>query len=661
MDHCEFLWQLLPTGRRAQFIGLGIGILSGIAAVIRVDGQTVDLPVISAMTAAMNYRGPDGIAHWTSGSVGLGHCTMHTTKESLDSRQPLVSENGALVLVMDGYLTNCEELRRDLHGRGVRLRDHSDAQLILRAYETWGEECPRHIDGEYAFVIWNGRKREAFCAVDHKMLRQLFYYWDGKVLLVASDVAGVLAALPQCPQLNRGFLAEVMANEWLTRDETAWTGIKRLVPAHWLRLRSTSLETREYWTLPSETRIRYSSDGEYFEHYRELFAGCVRSASRTHLPLAIDASGGLDSSAVLAMAVHLKKDGRLLAPEIRGYSFIAPKGSAADELEYVRDLASFLGMPITEVPLFTPAMSWFARQTSKDRDLAPYANTAMIVGLGERLRKDGCRVSLNGQGGDHWLTGNRNYYYEAVSEGEFRELLDCLKEDVAAHGVLRSLRMLFRSGVIPAVLPDWLYMTLRKLANFESNPVDEKYWLADDLQDELRQRRKLTASKSRRPQLVYKAAKLNHPFQLRFFETFSRQCARIGYEPRSPMFSRSFIEFFAATPERMRLRGNTDKFIHRRAIGNMLPPAIRDRKTKAEFSCVYERHIEALGKLCTIILPREPRGLVCEKGIKRFFESCRSASVDEPNFWELWGVNLCVLMFDDNTKLVGGNDDVERT
>ena len=112
------------------------------------------------MTGAMPYRGPDGITHWHAGPVALGHCMMHATSESLDERQPLANESGSLVLAMDGYLSNWEELRQTLRDRGVRLRDRSDAELVLRAYETWGEDCPCHLDGEYAFVIWDAARRD---------------------------------------------------------------------------------------------------------------------------------------------------------------------------------------------------------------------------------------------------------------------------------------------------------------------------------------------------------------------------------------------------------------------------------------------------------------------------------------------------------------------
>ena len=131
---------------------------------------------VERMTAAMDYRGPDGIAHWQRGSVALGHCMLRTTTESLEEVQPLANEDESLILVIDGWLSNWEELRADLLSRGAKLRTRSDAELVLRAYEAWGDDCPKHIDSECAFVFWDARRQMAWSARDHAGLRPLLYH-----------------------------------------------------------------------------------------------------------------------------------------------------------------------------------------------------------------------------------------------------------------------------------------------------------------------------------------------------------------------------------------------------------------------------------------------------------------------------------------------------
>ena len=140
--------------------------MSGIAGIIHFDGAPIEPGLIEKMTGAMSYRGPDGIHHWVKGSVALGQCMLRTTPESLEEHQPLTNADESLVLVMDGRVDNWEELRRELLGRGAVLRDRSDAELVLRSYEIWGRDCLKHIDGDFALVIWDARRKEAFCARD---------------------------------------------------------------------------------------------------------------------------------------------------------------------------------------------------------------------------------------------------------------------------------------------------------------------------------------------------------------------------------------------------------------------------------------------------------------------------------------------------------------
>ena len=236
--------------------------MSGIVAIFRFDGAPVDSGAVAAMTEAIGYRGPDGIAPWDGDGAAVVHLMLRTTAESLEEAQPLANEDASLVLVMDGWLANYDELRADLLARGAVLRTRSDAELVLRAFEAWGEDCPRHIDGEYAFVVWDARRREALCVKDHAGMRPLHYHWDGRRLLVASDLAGVLAAGDFEPRPNPGMVAEHLANIWYSRNETLWEGVTRLLPAHTMRVGESGPRLRRFWLPSRGAAIRYRDVSE---------------------------------------------------------------------------------------------------------------------------------------------------------------------------------------------------------------------------------------------------------------------------------------------------------------------------------------------------------------------------------------------------------------
>lgn len=160
--------------------------MSGITGIYHLDGRPVDPALLRRMTDIIGHRGPDGAGYWLDGPVGLGHRMLHPTPESLRETQPLLDETGNLCLTLDGRVDNREELRTALEDKGTKLRTDTDAELVLQAYECWGEECPKKIIGDFVFVIWDGRMRQLFCARDPLGVKPFYYYTDGRTFLYGS-------------------------------------------------------------------------------------------------------------------------------------------------------------------------------------------------------------------------------------------------------------------------------------------------------------------------------------------------------------------------------------------------------------------------------------------------------------------------------------------
>jgi asparagine synthase (glutamine-hydrolysing) len=583
------------------------------------------------------------------GSVALGHCMMHTTTESLEEVQPLCNEDASLVLVMDGWLSNWEELRADLLTRGAKLRTRSDAELVLRAYETWGDDCPKHIDGEFAFLIWDARRNEAYCVRDHASLRPLHYHWDGKRLVVASDIVGVLA-MPDVPQvMNRGMIAEIMTFDHHSSDETVWQGVLRGLPARWMRFCRDRELNDSYWAPPLEVSIRYKTDEEYFDHYRALFADCVRRAARSHLPVACDVSGGHDSSAIFSMAHDLLRNGSLPAPQVRGYTYLSETGSAADEIEFARAVASHVGAQVQEIAPFMPELDWFVRRGRDDRDVPPSPNMAMAVALGEALRANGCRVSLNGEGGDEWLAGKQWYYCEQIQERDWRAFRQSFSDDVAAFGLASSAWSALRFGVAPLLPRRLLDIRHKFVSRQQLHDHPKPYWLSSELEmiwSNRRDRRDPYAFRGIR-NLARRAMAmvLSEPSNGLAHDRMVRQAARSGYEQRFPMYARNFIDFAFATPERTRLRGDFAKFVHIRALGGLLPELVANRRSKAEFSLAFTRHFDSMRAQFVDELPANGNGNIDSCGIARLYNSYEKAPDGEKPIWELWGIFSCEGVF----------------
>ncbi|MBZ0096749.1 MAG: asparagine synthase (glutamine-hydrolyzing) [Sulfuricella sp.] len=618
--------------------------MSGIAGIIRFDGAPVEPGLVEKMTAAMVHRGPDGINHWVKGSVALGQCMLRTTPESLEEKQPLGNEDESLVLVMDGRVDNWEELRRELLGRGAVLRDRSDAELVLRAYEVWGRECLPHIDGDFALVIWDARKRTAFCARDRVGNKPFNYHWDGKTFAFASELHAILAMPWVKEELNEGMLAEFLADERHSRDETFWNGVMRLVAAHRMEVGAGGPHLEQYWEPDLWATLPYTKDEDYIEHYRELFADAVRRMSRSHQPLAIEVSGGLDSSAIFAMAENLRRQQKLPVPAIDGYALDFHDDPDANELEYSRAVGKHLGLQIREIPPTKMPLSWYRDWAGLYREFPGYPNGVMGLGIRAAARDRGSRVLLAGVGGDEWLGGSQLYYAEGLAARQWGDLYNYFREDVSDEGLWKSLWWFGRFGFAP-LLPDSVKGALRKVHD-RAEGIDKQAWLTPAMRSVMQGRREkyrcLSTANVRRIGQRGKTLTLLDAYSVWARESEERLSSSAGLELRRPFWDSRLIQFCLTTPERLRSRGRINKALHRRAMIGLLPELVLKRESKADFSITFHRHLHEMREELTQRIPAKRYDWVESRGVATLYKRYEN----HPNHagwpgWILWALFGC--------------------
>lgn len=617
--------------------------MSGFAAIIRFDDRPVDTDAIRRMTAAMDFRAHDGTFHETGTSFALGHCTYHTTAESLEARQPLSSADGDLAIVMDGWLANPDELRAALLERKARLRNASDAELVLHAYDVWGEDCAPRIEGEFAFVIHDRRRRMAFCAKDHCSMRPLHYHWDGQRLLVASDIAAVLAAGDFAQRLNPDAMAAHLASEFYSLEETVWSGVLRLPLASTLRVDAGGPVTQRYWTPPLGQTIRYKREEDYFEHYREVLLDSVRRASRSQVPIGCEVSGGHDSSAIFALARRLKESDRLLAPDALGFTVRGVPGDKSDEIEYARDVGRFFGVPILEAPTGATDLAWFERHVAVERDMPYFPNSQSMFAEVELVRQRGCRVLLDGEGGDEFVGGSAFVLHEMLMEGNLRGLGRELRHMRRRHGWKYAGMRLFRYGVRPMAPTafDGMWRRIRgPVQTWGEHLGSGPHWVSQPVLDRLAERREMAHRQDRNWQIRNPVQrKLWRELQNPFFEYLrdlsARLLARLGIELRTPMYSRRYIEFIFGLPEQMRFHNGYGKYIHLGALKNDLPESVLQRRSKAEFSITFDRQLQALASLFLETIPAQALPEIHANGLRELYLNYEKSG---DGIWELWRI-----------------------
>ena len=557
---------------------------------------------------------------------------------------------------MDGWLSNWDELRQELLAKGARLRSRSDAELVLRAYEAWGKESPSHLDGDFAFVIWDARRVEAFGARDQIGNKPFYYCSSGAELVFGSELAPVLDALSTPTKPNYGLIAEFLAAEWHSRDETLWSNISRLVAAHSLSVTIDGAKTERYWSPKLDENLFFRTDAEYIDAYRELIFDCTRRASRSHCSVACDVSGGLDSSAIVCVADRLRRDGRLLAPSLEGYTLDFTGHRDADEIAYARSVGQYLGLELFEVEPFLPSLQYFVQRAQAWRDFPGFPNNASD-NMYQLMSSNGCRVQLSGLGGDEWSAGTRLYYAEYMANGRWGELRKILKIDLKSGGYKKTLTDFLKYGLLlnlPAELQNALRRTKRSVADFmitlkrQNNPAS-LYWLSPELLRTMTDRRlrwkaKIDLDKynaKHRSQL----RDLYYPYADHAAEYCDRHASIFAIETRSPMKSRSFVQFAFSTPENLRLRGGVQKFIHRQALQKMMPRAVFERMNKAEFSEIFLVYMKSLRSELTGPMASAHRDWVSEDGISHLCLLCTGEPRHFWPMWVLWGFFGCHALF----------------
>ncbi len=557
--------------------------MSGIAGIIHLDGGPVDVRLLEAMSSAMAHRGPDGASVWHDGPVGLAHRMLHSTPEAVQETQPLRDESGQLVLVLDGRLDNREELKAAIEATGGRLRDNTDAELVLKSYECWAEDCPKHLLGDFAFAIWDGRRKCLFCARDFLGIRPLFYRWDGQVFLFASEMKALLLA-GATMRINRLVVASYLCLQVVDMEQTLYADISRLPPAHVLRVEGSGLQKGRYWDIDASRSIRLAGDDEYAEQFRSIFRDAVRASLRSHGPVRISLSGGLDSSTVASMAALIHGEEGIPGQGL-GCISVLFDSFPCDERRYIQDMGARWDLPIDYTAFEKIRGRMSLDGASSDPDLLYDVTLLMYLPALERMQQEGARVVLDGFGGDELMSISWSHLSDLfVGLHWWRLAGEVRSQSQRYHSSPFSL---YVDYCLKPLIPATVKAALRPVREFLGNRttfglVAPEFLRTSGLGERLRESSSAPRLATRALAALYQAvfaswnnmgAEMNDMF-----------CAGMGVEARHPLWDRRLVEFLFAIPEEQRWRGTESKFILRRAMRGLLPDSVRTRTDKAEFS-----------------------------------------------------------------------------
>ena len=579
--------------------------MSGIVGILHRDGAPLDEGLLRRLTVYQAFRGRDAQQVWVNNSgglpVGFGHALLKTTADSEHEVQPL-SLGGDVWIVADARVDAQRELIAKLEAKGQQIGPAAgDAELILRAYQVWGEDCVQHLLGDFAFGIWDGGRQRLFCARDQMGVKPFYYAHISSFFLFSNTLDCVRLHPAVSDQLNDLAIADFLLFE-MNQDPatTSFADIQRLPAAHCASVSREGLVMRRYWTMPVDGPLFYKRADDYTDRFKELLREAVSDRLRTN-KVGIFMSGGIDSPTLAAVSLELMRE-RYTHFDLQAYTKVNPLNP--EERYYAGLVASHLGIAINDCDwgdiTIDPDWESGSFHTPEPRACPWELHAFQVDG-----RKIGAysRVFFHGEGPDNAL----RFEWQLFLRFLWRE---------------RHFAHLFRSvwsTIFTQRVPPFWGRISRSFARARSDHAHAQKssipdWLNPDLESRLQLRNRVTHAGYRGTEPVnplrpigYES--LHSPLWSDSFEAFDPGAGICCFEVRHPFVDLRILRYFLAVPALPWARA---KYLLRRSMRKALPDAVlRRQKTGVPMAPMMKRLRQVMKPV--VPAPHISRYVDCEK------------------------------------------------
>jgi len=550
--------------------------MCGIVGVMNFSGGSVEKATIQKMCETLVHRGPDDEGYYIADGIGLGHRRLSVI-DLVSGHQPLGNREKTIWITYNGEIYNYVELRSQLIGLGHQFVTESDTEVIVHAYEQFGDECPKYLKGMFAFAIWDSLRQRFFLARDRIGKKPLFYYHDRGIFAFASEVKALLRHPDISCEILTSALPHYLTFGYAPSPSSFYRGILELPPAHSLTVHASGqMDLKRYWDLDfSRPPGREPPIEEAVTRIRDLLTEAVRKRLVADVPLGVFLSGGIDSSIVVGLM------SQLIQKPVKTFSIGFAGDKTFDETNYARLVASHFKTDHTEfivepkaVDLIEPLV-WHHDGPFGDSSAIP---TYIVA----QLTREHVTVALNGDGGDELFAGYLRFYATIFAE-RFPRLLCWLGEKTLSafpeptnyHHWLRRAQRFFCYASYPffdrfarwiSLFNDDLPLLLSPevLGQPLSNGISYPPEIVDN-----------TVGFSPLSKLLY--VNLRTYLYGDLLVKMDRTTMAHSLEARSPFLDQDLMEYVAALPDHMKLRRGVTKYILRRAFSDLIPSQILTR------------------------------------------------------------------------------------
>lgn len=543
-------------------------------------GAPADEDIVRRMCDLIAHRGPDGQGTWSAGPAALGHRRLAIIDLSPGGHQPMVSHDGRYCITFNGEIYNFLELRRELAGKGYAFRSQSDTEVLLAAYAEYGTSCLPRLRGMFAFAVWDVRDRVLFAARDRLGKKPLFYRLHKDGLSFASEPKAFLAEPDFVVRPNLQAIGHYLSLQSVPAPLSAFEGVSKLPPAHYLVYRGGEPEVRRYWKLSYRTKFQGSED-DAAERLTGLLRDAVRLRLVSDVPLGAFLSGGIDSGTIVALMSELGTG------PVKTFS-IGFEEEGFDELTYARLVAQRYGTDHHEFVVkadaaaVLPKLVWHYGEPFADPSALP------TYYLSELTRRH-VTVALNGDAGDENFAGYGRYLMAPRDLAWWRLPAPARRVAASAAELLAGRA---NSLSVPGRASRWLRVRAgtmeeyqaRRLMQFDSEeklelctpeflaetPVSTSTlvaeWYAESDGDDLLDRTLDVDVRGYLPDALLVKVDI--------------ATMAVGLEGRSPLLDHTIAEFAASLPPDLKVRNGVKKYLLKKVSGVLLPPEIVGRPKK---------------------------------------------------------------------------------
>jgi asparagine synthase (glutamine-hydrolysing) len=550
----------------------------GIAGRINyVSERPVPAALVQGMCDLIAHRGPDGSGVWTRGHAGLGHRRLAIIDLSEAGAQPMSTSDGQIWLTFNGEIYNFLELRSELEARGHRFQSHTDSEVILYAYREYGVECLSRLRGMFAFAIWDEPRRRLLIARDRLGKKPVFYTTDLDGIAFASEPKAFLADPSFSSTPNPVALSAYLTYQYVPAPMSAFEGVHKLPPAHYLLVEDGCVTVRRYWKL-SYGNKRNLTEAQAIDELRSRLREAVRIRLVSDVPLGAFLSGGIDSGSIVALMSELG------AAPVRTFS-IGFHEKEYDELEYARLVAKRYETRHEEFVVRPNALEILSRLVWHYNE--PFADSSAIpTFLLSELTRRYVTVALNGDAGDENFAGYERYRANVLASrydeipSVLRRPIDLVARIMPASGTSRSVmsrgkRFLealgegrerryvrWMSHFQPLLKSELCRAEFQEVAGGDASEILLRSYAESDAPDFVDATLDVDVNNYLPDDLLVKVdiATMAH-----------------GLEGRSPLLDHPLMEFAASLPSGLKMNGAVKKYILKEAVKPLLPKEIIER------------------------------------------------------------------------------------